>query len=251
MDSRYRPISKFCIPAMTGLILLVFLITGCTSSAQAPPEGYPKPYRVGRNWYQPLPHAKGFSQRGVASWYGRKFHGRKTSNGETYDMFAMTAAHKTLPFNTRVKVHNLSNNRVIYVRINDRGPFVKGRIIDLSYTAAKKIGMVGPGTARVEVTAMGIRTASGRAGTANGRPVDYFSGNFTIQVGAFGNRENAEKLRDQLDRRYKNAHISPYTRGNQTLYRVRVGHCTTLTQAIEYEKILIENGHKGAFVVAE
>ena len=236
---------------MTGMVLLASLIMGCTSAAQAPPEGYPKPYRVGRNWYQPLPHAKGFVQRGVASWYGRKFHGRKTSNGETYDMYAMTAAHKTLPFNTRVKVHNLTNNLVVYVRVNDRGPFVKGRIIDLSYTAAKKINMVGPGTAQVEITAMGIRTASGQPRNTNGRPLDYFSGKFTIQIGAFGNRENAKKLRDKLDRRYQNAHISPYTVAQQTLYRVRVGHCTTLTQAIEYEKIMIENGYQGAFVVAE
>jgi rare lipoprotein A len=110
------------------------------------------------NWYQPLPHARDFRQRGEASWYGRDFHGRQTASGEIYDMYAMTAAHKTLPLGTYVRVQNRDNNKTVDVRVNDRGPFVRGRIIDLSYTAAHKIGVVGPGTAAVEIAALGAAT---------------------------------------------------------------------------------------------
>jgi rare lipoprotein A len=97
-------------------------------------------------------------QEGIASFYADEFHGRKTANGEIYDMYAMTAAHQALPFNTRVSVTNLDNGKKVIVRINDRGPFVKGRIIDLSYGAAGKIGMVGPGTARVRLEVLEIGT---------------------------------------------------------------------------------------------
>jgi rare lipoprotein A len=94
---------------------------------------------------------KGYAETGVASWYGKKFHGRQTANGERYDMYGMTAAHKTLPFGTMVEVTNLTNGKKVTVRINDRGPFIRGRIIDLTYTAAKKIDMIGPGTAKVRI----------------------------------------------------------------------------------------------------
>jgi len=110
-----------------------------------------------RPWVDSSPGSLRRVQEGVASFYGEDFHGRKTANGEMYDMHAMSAAHRALPFNTRVLVTNLDNGKKVEVRINDRGPFIKGRIIDLSYGAARKIGMVGPGTARVrlEVLEMG------------------------------------------------------------------------------------------------
>ena len=201
------------------------------------------------NWYKPIPHADGFSQRGVASWYGKKFHGRKTSSGEVYNMYAMTAAHKTLPLGTWVRVRNLENGRQIDVRINDRGPFVHGRIIDLSYTGAKKLGLVGPGTANVEVVALGERrqTAAGEAYV----PVDFYSGTFTFQVGAFSNRDNAERLRDRLNQTFTNAHVVPYDRGDAIFYRVRVGSCNDLAAADRYERQLAENGYPDAFIVAE
>jgi rare lipoprotein A len=200
-----------------------------------------------------MAHAKDFQQRGVASWYGKKFHGRRTSSGETYDMYAMTAAHKTLPLGTHVKVLNLKNDREIVVRINDRGPFVRGRIIDLSYAAAQKIDIVGPGTAPVEIIALG--TAAGPA-RADGKeptytPIDYYSGNFTIQIGAFQDRNNAERLKQKLDQAYKNAHIVIYQDGSDTWYRVRVGKAETLSRAIEYEALLIQNGYNDAFIIAE
>jgi rare lipoprotein A len=168
-------------------------------------------------------------------------------------MYAMTAAHKTLPLGTYVSVRHLNNQRAIEVRINDRGPFVRGRIIDLSYTAATKIGIVGTGTAPVEVIALGkavplkTRESVDRAYI----PVDYSTGNFTIQVGAFSNRENARRLQKQLGREYKNVHVTTFFNGNKTLYRVRVGRCSTLGQAEEYERIMIANGFKDAMIVAE
>ena len=168
-------------------------------------------------------------------------------------MYAMTAAHKTLPFNTHVRVYNLENGKEAQVRINDRGPFVRGRIIDLSYTAAKKIGMIGSGTAPVNIVALGVAnksTVSGRSKRAY-HHVNYYEGNFTIQVGAFTYRENAERLRTKLNRSFKNAHITIYNDGHSTYYRVRVGKCSTLEQAVQYEEIMIKRGFSDAFAVAE
>ncbi len=238
---------------LAGLLGLVLIFAGCSSSVPPPSKpGYPRPYKVMGKWYHPLPHARGFKQRGLASWYGKKFHGRRTSNGEVYDMYAMTAAHKTLPLGTYVRVRNLANNRTEVVRVNDRGPFVRGRIIDLSYTAASKLGIVGPGTARVEIEAIGVPAGTVTAsGEQKFVPIDYYSGNFTFQVGAFRVRENAERLRRKLARSYKNAHIVPYFNGRETLYRVRVGRCSDLDVANQYEKHLIENGYPETFTVAE
>ncbi len=222
-----------------GLVGLMMALSGCASAPPPAPPGYPQPYQVLGKWYQPVPHSHGFHQEGVASWYGPTFHGRKTADGETYDMYAMTAAHKTLPLGTRVEVTNLDNHRQVQVRINDRGPFVRGRIIDLSYAAAKKLGIVGPGTAPVELVAVGA---------AN---VDFNKGNFTFQVGSFRNRDNALRFRDALSRSYPNAHITVYNSGDGIFYRVRVGHSTSLRQARAYERKLIASGLRGAFTVAE
>ncbi len=183
---------------IAGRIITVGLLLwagGCgPSRPPLPPPGHPKPYCIGNTWYQPIPDASGFKQRGLASWYGKKFHGRKTANGEVYDMHAMTAAHKTLPLGTCVKVRNMENGRSVEVRINDRGPFITGRVIDLSYAGAKAIGLVGPGVAQVEVVALGkpVSTPKGKRVYA---PVDYRRGAFTVQVGAFQERSNAERLR--------------------------------------------------------
>ena len=232
---------------------LLFSVSGCATSGPPPQQqaGSPKPYKVFGKWYQPLPDSEGFRQRGIASWYGKDFHGKKTSSGETYDMYAMTAAHKTLPLGTYVRVRNLENNRELDVRINDRGPFVRGRIIDLSYTAAKELGLVGPGTAKVEIVALGTPTTTDSGSGRTFVQQDYYSGNFTFQVGAFTYRENAERLKRKLDGRYKNAHITVYDRGDQIFYRVRVGAFKTLVDAMFHEGILIQDGYPEAFMVAE
>jgi len=234
-----------------------FLVySGCskiiTSSEPEHPPGYPKPYKVLGKWYQPLPHANEFIQIGTASWYGKKFHGRRTSNGEIYNMYAVSAAHKTLPLGTYVRVTNLRNKRKLDVRINDRGPFVSGRVIDLSYGAGKRLGIIGTGTAPVKIVALG-RASSGRktVGKAAYIPGNYEQGNFTIQIGAFSDLKNARRLKAKLRRVYRNAHITRYDNGRSVLYRVRVGQCSTLQDARRLKKKLKRQGFKNAVIVAE
>ena len=214
-----------------------------------------KSYKVMGKWYHPVSQADGFTQLGKASWYGKKFHGRKTANGERYDMYAVSAAHKTLPLGTWVRVENRDNGRKLDVRLNDRGPFVPGRIIDLSYGAAKKLGVVGPGTAPVKITALGSRVAAAQptgSKPATYRPVDWNSGRFTFQVGAFSDPNNAVRYKNKLSSLYKNAHIAPYfhpTHGK--LYGVRIGLATSYKQALDYKTALREKGFPGAFTIAE
>jgi len=220
-----------------------------TPTAPADSSSQSRPYRVKGQWYYPRPDSHGFRETGYASWYGRPFHGRKTSNGETYNMYRISAAHKTLPFNTRVRVRNLENGRELDVRINDRGPFVRGRIIDLSYAAARRLGLIGPGVARVEIIALG--TLDSKASTAASpvyRPVDYNTGIFSFQVGAFRLQDNAEKLRNRLQNSYENAHIVRYDSGQEIYYRVRVGRYRTLQEARRGEAKLIAEGFEPIIV---
>lgn len=150
------------------------------------------------------------AQTGVASWYGADFHGRPTSSREVYDMYDMTAAHPSLPLGTWVQVTNLDNGRSITVRVNDRGPFVRGRIIDLSYAAARVLGMIGPGTAPVRLEVLG------RAPGSRGEPA------FAVQVGSFASRRNAEDLRRELRRSYPPVEVTTYKTPGGTYFRVRI-----------------------------
>jgi len=148
---------------LVSCLILSLLLASCgghTTRVINTPEtrelrGWQKPYEVDGKRYNPLRNHHGFQQRGIASWYGRKFHGRKTSNGEVYDMYGLSAAHKTLPMGVYVKVTHLKTGRQLTVRVNDRGPFVAGRIIDLSYGAAKQLGIVESGTAEIRLEALG------------------------------------------------------------------------------------------------
>src|SRR5579864_1743698 len=155
-----------------------------------------------------LPVPTGYSEEGNASWYGEPFHGRHASNGEIYDMYKLTAAHRTLPFDTMVRVTNLNNGKSTVVRITDRGPFVDNRIIDLSLAAAREIDSVGPGVVpvRVEVLTSGV---------------DVTGGFFTVQVGAFRDPGNAERLRDRLNATYSPIFIQTYDSPDGVFYRVR------------------------------
>ncbi|MBI4774663.1 MAG: septal ring lytic transglycosylase RlpA family protein [Deltaproteobacteria bacterium] len=215
------------------------------------PEGS---YEVFGQSYSPLKTADGFSQIGVASWYGSDFHGRRTSNGEDYNMFSMTAAHTILPFDTVVLVRNLESGKEAKVRINDRGPFVKGRVIDLSFRAAKEIGVVGPGTARVQVLALGKEktvTKGGMTTTIYEPAADYGIGTFFIQVGSFTVRKNAEQLVSKLKDSYGDAHIVEYDRGDQLFYQVRVAKAGTLTGAKEKARQLKQVGFEDSFIVSD
>jgi rare lipoprotein A len=175
-----------------------------TSTPPSPPPARPKRTK-------PLqePAYVGYTEEGNASWYGNPFHGRRASNGEVYDMYKLTAAHRTLPFETMVRVTNLNNGKTTTVRITDRGPFVDNRIIDLSQAAAREIESIGPGIVPVRIEVLGN--------------VDVTAGFFTVQVGAFRDRGNAERLRDRLSVSYSPIFIQQYDASDGAFYRVRVG----------------------------
>lgn len=209
---------------------------GAAPEAALPPAslpGNPPFYEVMGERYHVLPESAGYNEQGVASWYGREFHGRRTSNGEVYDMYALTAAHKTLPLPTTARVTNLANGKSIVVRINDRGPFKKGRIIDLSYGAARELGFVSDGTAMVEVQALGDPGGAGpRVGAAPERAPPLMF----VQVGAFGQQQNALELKRRLEQRgFANVVIRYDARTQPALYRVRVG---PVRDAAEYDAVV-------------
>jgi rare lipoprotein A len=225
------------------------------------PEAYHRyanrPYTVLGETYVPVVNQEPMKQRGLASWYGRKFHGQKTSSGETYDMFAMTAAHKTLPIPSYAKVTNLANGKSVVVRINDRGPFHSGRIIDLSYAAAKRIGILAQGSGRVEVERVfeadaGSAEASARtpepaktpevAKTSSNAPPVMIPGaspptavmlptpvvtqeraTLWIQLGAFSSAESAESFREHVTRELTWIHEPVQVNYRDGIHRVRLG----------------------------
>jgi rare lipoprotein A len=169
-------------------------------------------------------------QYGVASWYGGEFHGRPTSSGEVYDMYQLTCAHNTLPLGTTVMVTNLENGRSLELKVNDRGPFVKERIIDVSYAAAQMLGMWGKGTApvKVEVLSLGIE------------PVQRF----TLQVGSFTDETNAQKLAEQLRKSFENVYVATMETLTQRYHRVRVGQFETREAALVIAEKLSQMGFK-------
>ena len=238
------------------LIALIFF-DGCSRiPRRRGGDSYPrsgKSYVINGKRYYILASSEGYSEIGQASWYGRDFHGKKTANGERYNMKAMTAAHKTLPLDTWVKVTNLTNNREIMVRINDRGPFAKGRIIDLSQAAADKLKMVNSGTAKVRVEALGQaanKKINGRMQGVLVQPRSYREGRFAVQVGSFQDKRNAKSLAGRLRRQYEVASIQTYDRGDKVFYRVQVADTRTLGQAMDLQTRLENQGYRDCFVVA-
>jgi rare lipoprotein A len=239
------------------VLSLAIALTACggkkpPASSAAPAGGKTtatqKPYTVMGKTYEPLKSHVGFTQEGVASWYGKDFHGKKTSNGETYDMHAMTAAHKTLPLGVFVKVKNKENGRETVVRVNDRGPFVKNRIIDLSYSAAKTLGVDAKGTAPVRIEALGYKT--GGAGEGYKAPETYDSGTYSVQVGAFQFQDNATRLADDLRKQHGYAEVRPAMVNGEKFYRVQTGKFSSLHEAEEAEVRFIDQGYPGSFVVS-
>lgn len=168
---------------------------------------------------EPAAARSGATQEGIASWYGPGFHGNPTSSGEIYDQNDLTAAHKTLPLGTRVAVTNLDNGRSVEVRVNDRGPFVGDRVIDLSHAAARSLDMIGPGTVPVRVEVLGPHPVF--AATA-----------YAVQVGAFTERRNAERLRSALRERFASVYVSTLEAGQVQYYRVRLGRFAARDAAV-------------------
>ncbi len=186
-------------------------------------SGNPRFYEVLGQRYYVLDTASGYRERGVASWYGEKFHGRRTSSGEPYDMYAMTAAHKTLPLPAYVRVTNLQNGKSVVVRVNDRGPFVDNRLIDLSYAAAVKLDMTRSGTAMVEIESIG---PSSREHSVQTAAAPSSGDGMFIQAGAFRSKANAESLVRRIESEVPGSHkvfvLQDHVDG-QPIYRVRVG----------------------------
>jgi len=262
--STFRPRHPFVRHAKAALLLLLALvISGCgarkpvashppassqpattpepakettnNSASATPPAASSKPIaRRSRPVVPPLP--QGFTEEGNASWYGIPFNGRRSSNGEIYDMYKMTAAHRTYPFDTVVRVTNLSNGKSAVVRITDRGPFVENRVIDLSFAAAQEIESIGPGVVRVR-----LEVVSGAS--------DPTGGYFTVQVGAFRERANAERLRERLNAAYSPIFIQPFDSADGTLYRVRVGKIAGEDEARQYAARLHAKEDFTTFVV--
>jgi rare lipoprotein A len=178
----------------------------------------------------------------TASWYGKKFHGRPTASGEIYDMYAMTCAHKKFPFGTRLRVTYLKTKESVNVTVNDRGPFIRGRDLDLSYAAAKKIGLMADGVGRVKFHYLGRDTRYVQRIRAGG-PVSE-TGPFTIQVGSFKEKSSALHLQKGLRMRYKNVYISTVSLEGQTFFRVRVGSFKDRNRAFDLAKGLSDEGYR-------
>ena len=215
-----------CLLRRWGPLLLVLFVVSCAGPRVHVPAGG--------------------GQVGMASWYGPKFHGRRTASGEVFNMYQITAAHRTLPLGSWVHVTNLDNGRSLQVRINDRGPFIRGRIIDLSYAAARAIGMVRQGVARVHVFPLGSRrrlvarsegTFWGSRSGAAGQPAG-----FTLQVGSFADKRNAVALQNRLNGLTSDIYISKVDVGGQTFYRVRVGNFASREAATRTAMRVAEHG---------
>jgi len=258
-------LDKLSKTTIATLVLGTLVFSGCSSKSNIPyigkkvykpiPNGKIKnskamhratmrPYKIAGKWYYPTLAKVGDVQRGIASWYGPNFHSKKTSNGEIYNMYADTAAHKTLPMNTMVQVDNLDNGKSVIVRINDRGPFVSGRIIDLSNKSAHDIGMVKKGTANVAVTVLGFHAKIAK--TKAEKQETATVGKYYIQVGAFSRLEGAKitkrKFETALDDRY-NVIIK-----SSDLNRVWIGGFRSESEARDFKA---NNGLNSAMIIAE
>ena len=222
------------------LVLLLLMLAGCATPGHHASSGQPArkgdPYQVGGEWYHPLATAQGYREVGKASWYGRKFHGRKTASGEVYNMHLPTAAHRTLPLPTIARVTNLENGRTARIRINDRGPFVDTheRLIDLSYGAAKRLGMADTGVARVKIVALKGpgriegKNTSGSSGT--GQPDTKAT--LYLQVGAFREEGNAARLKQRLrGMELERVVVTTGRHRGGPIYRVRIGPLPDVARA--------------------
>lgn len=230
--------------------------------AEAPSRGGNKNYQVRGIDYKVLKSAKNFQQVGVASWYGKKFHGHLTSNGEIYDMYGMSAAHKNLPLPTYLKVTNLANNKSVIVRVNDRGPFHQNRIIDLSYSAAYKIDMLKTGTANVKISAITefgqkpsltqslpqLQTAANKPKVIKKENLKTSSANSTknvIQVFATSKLELAKKTASQISTKYSQKVNFPEKDG---IYRIQIGPIVDIALQEKLLKQLQGNGYPNAYL---
>lgn len=217
--------------------------------------GNPAQYEVLGERYYTLKTSQDYRERGKASWYGTKFHGNRTSSGETYDMYAMTAAHKTLPLPTYVEVTNLENNRRVIVKVNDRGPFHDDRIIDLSYSAALKLDIVDNGTAEVEVRALTAKDKKGAVTTADRQTDEYdrtASGTTYLQLAAFSDSARAQAYKREIEQQVsQTVKVVPFRHAQGDLYRVRVGPLDDIANGEQVAHELRAAGYPDSHIVIE
>jgi len=230
-------------------------------------RGGNKNYRVNGKYYKVLNSSNGYKQRGIASWYGKKFHGHRTSNGEVYDMYKMSAAHKSLPLPSFVRVTHLKNGKSVVLRVNDRGPFHRNRLIDLSYVAAKKLGITATGTGLVEIEAINPNQRSSKnisSKKLSARSVGHqknkthlrnrfatTSTNYQVylQVGAFSQHKNAESLQNRIDNLSLPYNIKIEFDDKQDLYKVKLGPFASVSAADALTEKLELNQNIEAYVV--
>lgn len=221
--------------------------------------GNPSSYEVLGKEYHVLENAQGYSKKGIASWYGKKFHGHRTSSGETYNMYAMTAAHKTLPLPSYVRVTSLENGKEVIVKVNDRGPFHENRIIDLSYAAARKLGVTGKGTGAVEVTVIDPENFQQKAEyqpdikRTSALSTYPAKNNFKLylQVGAFNSKQNAFLLRKRLSGMFKPSRVHSDFSSNENIYRVRIGPLASVSEADKLSELLSNKGISSSQIVID
>ena len=240
-----------CLTLFCCLILFLLFISSSGESAvkQKRTPATQRPYIINKRTYYPLPSAEGYEETGIASWYGSDFHGRSTSNGETYNMYDITAAHKLLPMHTMLLVINLENGKQTVVRVNDRGPFVQGRIIDLSLGAARKVDLVQSGTAKVKIIALGeVKKTNGQVQFK--KHAALRSGEYFVQIGAFTQQYNGLKLQKKFLDSGHHTVIQQALINGQTFYRVQVFVGRTLNNARRSEQALLSKGYRGAFILA-
>ena len=233
---------KRILSAAAVLALSVSLLAGCGSRDTSWRKGGvpgSKPYTVRGKTYYPLKSAHGFVEEGVASWYGPGFHGKKTASGERFNQYNISAAHKILPLGTEVRVTNLENHRSLILRINDRGPFVDDRVIDLSRGAAQRLGVIGKGTARVRIQSLGD--------VPQVEDGDVVRGNFFVQIGAFSKKDNAQGLIERLTRSGQKGRM---IFGSNNLWNVQVGPWEDSRKADEMMRVL-RALYPHAFVVGD
>ena len=261
MDCSKKRFSTSFILPYSLFFAAAIALTACATAPSAlrpPPSEAPPPpggqsYRVLGQTYRVMGSSKGYIEKGMASWYGTKFHGRKTANGEIYDMEKFTAAHRILPLGTYVKVRRTDGKgESVVVKINDRGPFVDNRVIDLSRAAARQLDMLNEGVAPVVVTALGEEILQGKTDEITLRPrLDYNTGEFSVQVGAFTVKENAEGLVRRMKDEHGTAYLSLFERGDMDFFRVRVGKFTMREEAERFMDQLLRSGEfDRVFVVA-
>ncbi len=264
---------------LSTLMLISLLFTGCSSPPSryalkhdtgpdryvdhhrvpdAVPRNEPKSrggnknYRIKGKSYRVLDSSRGYKKRGIASWYGKKFHGHRTSNGEIYDMYQMTAAHKTLPLPTYVRVTHLKNGQSVILRVNDRGPFHRNRLIDLSYVAAKKLGITATGTGVVEVEAINPTQYSASQNNRNTASHAANAGfKIYLQAGAFSQQQNAHYLQTRINNLglalATQVKFDPY----QKLYKVRIGPFGSVDTADSISETLLQHTVDKAYIVVD